>query len=88
MGGASTKSMSRMQEMMEDIQKQEKIWRKTWKHRKPCKEWKWYVENDGEGFCRHYAKAKYLHFQKEYDAIFDLDNEEGYIYKWVYISSK
>jgi hypothetical protein len=88
MGGASTNSMTRMQEMVEDVQKQEEIWRKTWKHRKPCEEWNWYVENEGRGFCKHYATARYKHFREEFNAILDFQGDDSYVYKWVYISSK
>jgi hypothetical protein len=33
------------------------------KHRKPCSEWKRGLN------CKHYAKARYLHFKEKYDTL-------------------
>ena len=61
---------------------------KTWKHLNPCEEWKTYVSIHGIGYCRHYAFARYRKFKKEIDALSDMENWNGKLIKWVYISNK
>ena len=46
-------------------------WRKTWKHRNPCEDWKQNEKLWGRGHCKHYANAEYKKFKKEIDSLFE-----------------
>jgi hypothetical protein len=47
-------------------------WRKTWKHRKPCRDWIQHEQAFGYGFCKHYAQARYRKYKQMIDSIFNL----------------
>ncbi len=80
--------LSRFHEKVVDLDTEEEIWRKTWKHKDPCDEWNLYVRLYGRGFCKHYAQARYIRFKKEIDSLWDIGEWDGKVNKWVYISNK
>jgi hypothetical protein len=42
----------------------QRVWKESWKHRKPCKDWT--EKRD----CKHFVIARYRHFKKEVNEIF------------------
>ena len=86
--GDKVTQSSRHHENVLDLVKEEKEWKKTWKHENPCEEWKTYVSIHGIGYCKHYAIARYRSFKREIDALSDIENWNGKLIKWVYIFNK
>lgn len=79
---------SRFSERIENLIKEEKVWRESWVHHNPCKRWESELEAFGEGYCKHYVDARTEHFREEIDSILDIDTWDDKIYIWAYISDK
>lgn len=78
--------LSRFTERIDNLIKEERLWRKTWVHENPCERWKKEIEVYGEGYCIHYVKARTEHFKEEIESILDLNTWDGKVYLWIRIS--
>jgi hypothetical protein len=63
-------------EKSDQLWKETEEWKKTWKHRKPCKEWEQNEKIHGNGFCKHYVNARYRQFKGKIHSIFELPISE------------
>ena len=81
-------TLSRIDEKVDALLEMEKAWRKTYVHRKPCKDWLEHEKVFGYGFCKHYVKARRKHFEKQIDELWNMKNWDGKFYNWVYISNE
>lgn len=79
---------SRFSERVENLIKEEQVWRKSWSHPNPCERWKKEIEIFGEGYCKHYVKARTEHFKEEIRSILDMNTWDDKVYLWVYILNK
>ena len=91
-GDVKMNEISNFDKNIEAFLEMEKEWRKTYRHRKPCKEWKEHEKLYGYGFCKHYAKARKKHFSEVIEDIIEDTLEpkrwNGKVNTWIYISNK
>jgi hypothetical protein len=81
-------TLSRFDEKVDALLEMEKAWRKTYNHRKPCNDWIQHKKLFGYGFCKHYVAARKRHFRTEIEELWNMENWDGKLYSWVYISNK
>lgn len=56
----------------EDLWQETEQWKKTWQHKKPCREWKQNKKVYGNGYCKHYVDARFRKFKAQISTLFEL----------------